>query len=273
MKALLILLIFLLICEFAPAQTKPYKGKIKSVTWYFFNAPVIITIKHPKSWVTVLESHYDTAGRVTWEYMHGRSLKNNSSDTIRYTYDKEGRTLKIYSKNWVTVNYSYRYDKQNNLVVTDNNLKHAPVVEIINEENRTDTIFDYDISGGYMGKVIHKYNADKTVLNLTRLNKDGGLQDQSIQILDDQNRLIDLIVIEGEFRITHNTYKYDKYGYIRIDSNQRFNEGPPGKKVADRIYSYTYKYEKLDKLDNPLITSLLIDDKYILIGKTKYKYY
>lgn len=255
MKVILMILLFLPACLFAQWPGKS-KAKIKLVTTYGFNPEQNTSPKNTKHWIQRFVFRFDTVGRIMWFYISSKRT-NKPNDTIRITYDKEGRELKSGSSN-----YSYSYNKQNNLVIRDLNVKNSPVFKIINSKDGIDTLFNNDTSISVM-----KYNPEKTVFNTTRFDKHGVLQSQSIQIRDDQDRIIDEIEIKDGARQSRRLSKYEKYGYTVIDSTQM----TVGESLRTNVR--TYKYVSFDKYDNPLIISVLYNGEYVVDRKNEYEYY
>jgi|GEM_PF-3743090 len=273
MKVLIVLTILLFILQIALAQPPKSKAKIKSSVEYFYNIPDKITSTRSNKWTMRVEVHYDTAGRTTWEIMHDKSDKSMNI-TTKYIYDKEGRLLKWYGETNLLADYSYAYDRQGRLVITDHKEKHDVISKIIDEKHNVDTQFLYDSSGALISTKIYKYNPVKTVYQITEFGKDGDLKKESTETYDDQHRRMDQIIFNKDgSRKSHETVKYQQDGFVRIDSNQRYISGPPIKINGDKITSFTYKYPKLDKYGNPLVTSFLYGDKYVIAGVKEYKYY
>ncbi|HEY9533517.1 MAG TPA: hypothetical protein VIQ77_03240 [Mucilaginibacter sp.] len=121
-------------------------------------------------------------------------------------------------------------------------------------------------------KKVYKYNAGKTVYNITEI-KNGLVKSQVIETYDNQNRKTDQVIIKNGKRESHETINYERYGYTRIDSNLIYVGGPPAKITGNKIASFTYKYNKLDKYGNPLVTSFLYNGKYVVIDVMKIEYY
>ncbi|MDB5155311.1 MAG: hypothetical protein JWR50_18 [Mucilaginibacter sp.] len=259
MRVMLIILLFLPIGLFAQWPVKS-KAKIKLVITYGFNPEQNISPNNTEHWIARNVFRFDTAGRATWFFLAGRSDK--PQDTIFFTYDKEGRELKSGSSN-----YSYSYNQQNNLVVKDLNKKNAPIFKIIDKKNGADTIFN----NGDASILVIKYNADKTVINRTWFNKKRVVQNRSIEIHDSQDRIIDEIEIKDGVRQNRRTFKYEKYGYTVVDSGKMYDNFSPGNRKYN--ITSTYKYETLDKYDNPLIISVLLNGKYVVDRKNEYEYY
>ncbi|MFD2872089.1 hypothetical protein ACFS5N_06400 [Mucilaginibacter ximonensis] len=252
--------------------TSTTKPRIKSVIEYAYNIPDKITSTHSTKWAVRFETHFDTAGRAIWETMLDKS-ENKEKDTTKFTYDNEGMMLKWYSKNYVVADYSYDHDKQGRIIITDKT-KRGRIIRIIDKKNGIDTQYVRYNSGGIQIKRVNQYNTDNTIRRITEFDENGALTSRSIETYDDRQRRIDQVIFNNDgSRKSHETVKYEKDGFIRVDSNQMYIGGPPATVIGDKLTRFTYKYPKLDKYDNPLIISFLYDGKYVIAAVKKYEYY
>lgn len=260
----------LLFFAFADAQLKTLtlKGKVKSVITYGYDWSQNITSSKNPNWFWKVEILYDNTGKIINETALLRKLATSRDfDTLRNEYNKGGRLSRSYIKANDITEYSYATDSLSRISVTAHHQNHSSVFKLIDDKAGTETIY---ASENF--RRVFEYHKEKSIRYVTEI-ENGNIQSKIIEKYDDQDRKVDQVVLKHGVRKSHEITKYSPSGYTRIDSNLTYIGGPPAKIIGDKLTSFTYKYLRLDKQGNPLITAFLHGNKYIIIEVAKIEYY
>ena len=165
MRVLFIISAFLLIHQLAHAQLKQpkFKGKVKSTTIYIYDTN--FDSPDRKYWGFKGKTDYTISGKTISSIIFFRkSTRSKDFDTIRETYNKDGKVLTSYTHNDPASGFSYSYsrDSLNRTVVTGRDRNQLFSLNVIDEKSGIDTIYYYNL-----GKIDHQrvynYNKDKSI--------------------------------------------------------------------------------------------------------------
>ena len=199
------------------------------------------------------------------------------------SYDKEGRKTVTRDQAGQIIGFSaYSVGKKNNLVEAYSNRPGNPVMLkiIYNSDGNRDTMYQYDIVGKFMGKVIYHYDKNQDLIEEDRDYINTQWSYKTILIYDKHHHNIETIRYDAKTpNGSRKNYGYDEFGNmtmerdtstdIYIGGNRIFSVDPSDK----NFIIFKCKYSNFDNNENWLREDMFHNDTIAKTFKRVIEYY
>jgi hypothetical protein len=251
-----------------------FKGKVKSYTTFTYST-VKTNSTIDSDWRFKTTVTYNSQGNVTAMSSRAGASRRPRTDTLFYSYDKDGRQITIkQSAGHIISSSVYSRNKENNLV-ENQSMGNARSVIVYNKAGRRDTMYNY-INNRLDSKVIYHYNKRNDMVEEIRYNYvQGNSESRAIYAYDKHGNKISQIRYDGADIIKNRVnYEYDERGDItaQTDSIHIESFGAPNDHTRD-VHTNTYKYIYFDKQGNWIQRDMLTNNKAVQSVKREIEYY
>ncbi|MFI5159942.1 MAG: hypothetical protein ACHQHN_01635 [Sphingobacteriales bacterium] len=257
------------------------KGKVKLCIEFVYHEPKINdTID--TGWVYKTISSFDLKGKSQSWYLCDGAPNYRTEMAMTSSYDKEGREVDTKDSLGKIISRStYNRNAENNLIESYwSELSSKPMFKIIyNHFGRRDSMYCYNIAGGFMGTVIYRYNKSNDMIEELRYSRNSKLTGKEIYYYNKTNLKISEMHYDSLGTKTGKmTYAYDDYGnmIMEIDSNNMYIGGERVFSVDPNnkdILIFKCSYGNFDNHHNWLREDMFYNNKIVKTFKRKIDYY
>ncbi|MEO6851776.1 MAG: hypothetical protein ABI166_14135 [Mucilaginibacter sp.] len=259
------------------------KGKVKSCIEFHYDS-YKASDEIDSGWVYSTTDTFDIKGNTISSDISGNPSKRPVSRHLYWVDIRDNEDRKIETKGTsgkIISRSTYDRNAENNLVESiwfESSSK--PMLKIIyNHSGRRDTMYNYDIVGGFMGIVVYRYNKSNDLIEQNSYSPKGKLTSKEVYDYDKNNLKISEMHYDSlGIKNSKINYAYDDYGNMTMEAdssmmyiggNRVFNADSTNKNIL--IFRCTFG--NFDSHHNWLREDMLYNNKIVKTYKRKIEYY